>query len=295
MPEEKEKEQIKKIKVETFADDMAKAIESGQGSVIKQIIKEQERKEDLKEGLSVEDKKNTTYIILGVLMVIFAFVIFVVILAFKDKVFTSTIEPKFTPIIFLDKTNIIDASGMTKENLANAVFGKINTVEIAVGDVEGIYLTNNKKPVGFREFAGFIRSNMTADKEKIAFLSDNFLIGINSNAGSNLTEPSKNLFFLLQMRSISDIFLVMKEWENKMFLDLHGFFGLSINTDTNYLLTKDFEDGIVQNKNARILRDNEGNIVLMYVYVTNTSVLITNSEDTSREIITRLAASQVRK
>jgi len=170
---------------------------------------------------------------------------------------------------------------------------QINSSEIQNGEVEGIYLSNNKKPIGFREFINIIRGNIPLDK--ITFLSDNFLLGINDTTNSITFKPNKNLFFILQMRSISDVFSAMKIWENKMFLDLYGFLGILINTDNNYLLTKDFEDGIVQNKNARILKDNDGNIVLMYVFVNDTSILITNSEDTAKEIITRLAYNQIAK
>jgi hypothetical protein len=285
-----EKNQIKNQKVETYADDMAKAIESGQGSVIKSIIKEQEEKENQKEGLSIEGKKNKVFIISGILLVFLTFFVFVAVFVFRDKVLTSTVAPQFVPMIFLDKTNVIDATGLSKENLVKAVVGQVNVSGIQTGEVEGIYLTNNKKAVGFREFNTFIRGNIPLDK--ITFLSDNFLIGLNSTTN---TTTEKNLFFLLQDRSMSDIFGAMKGWENKMFFDLHGFFGIEVNADTNYLMTKDFEDGIIQNKNARILKDNNGNIVLMYVFVNDTSILITNSEATSKEIITRLANSQIAK
>ena len=197
------------------------------------------------------------------------------------------------PMIFLDKTNVVDATGLTKEKLVNTVLNQISSSEIQNGEVEGIYLSENKQAIGFREFINLIQGNIPLDK--ITFLSDNFLIGINNTKDSVSSESSKNLFFLLQMRSISDVFPAMKDWENKMFLDFHGFFNIPINADNNYLLTKDFEDGIVQNKNARILRDNDGNIVLMYVFVNDTSILITNSEDTSKEIITRLAYNQIAK
>jgi len=288
-----EKEQIKKMKVETFADDMAKAIESGEGGMIKKIIQEQEEKEILKETLSIEGKKNKVFIFSGILLVLLTFSIFYLIFIFRDKVFTTTVEPKFVPMIFLDKTNVVDATGLTKEKLVNTVLNQINSSEIQNGEVEGIYLSNNKKPIGFREFINIIRGNIPLDK--ITFLSDNFLLGINDTTNSITFKPNKNLFFILQMRSISDVFSAMKIWENKMFLDLYGFLGILINTDNNYLLTKDFEDGIVQNKNARILKDNDGNIVLMYVFVNDTSILITNSEDTSKEIITRLAYNQIAK
>ena len=97
------------------------------------------------------------------------------------------------------------------------------------------------------------------------------------------------------MRSTPDVFPAMKDWEAKIFYDLHGFFGININADTNYLLQKDFEDGIVQNKNARILHDTNGRIVLMYVYLEDGSLLVTNSETAVGEVITRLASARVKK
>ncbi len=106
---------------------------------------------------------------------------------------------------------------------------------------------------------------------------------------------NKDLFILLKYRSFSDVFAPMRSWENKMFEDLNEFFGYSISTDTSYLLTKNFEDGIVQNKNARILRDDDGNIVIMYVYTDDNSLIITNSQDATKEVIGRLASSKVRK
>ena len=80
-----------------------------------------------------------------------------------------------------------------------------------------------------------------------------------------------------------------------MLYDLHGFFGVNISADTNYLFTKDFEDGIVQNKNARILRDNEGKTVLMYVFADDNTVILTNSDAAVGEIITRLNSGQIKK
>ena len=63
-----------------------------------------------------------------------------------------------------------------------------------------------------------------------------------------------------------------------MFHDLSLLFGVSLSPETNYLFNKDWEDGVIQNKNARILKDEAGNTVLSYVFITNRNVLITNSE-----------------
>lgn len=110
-----------------------------------------------------------------------------------------------------------------------------------------------------------------------------------------IPKTGKALFLLLKVRSFTDIFNPFRAWENKIFSDMHGFFGIPINTYTSYLLTKGFEDGIVQNKNARILYDTEGEIVIMYVYVDENSIIIANTEDAVKEVMRRLAASKVRK
>lgn len=104
-----------------------------------------------------------------------------------------------------------------------------------------------------------------------------------------------DLFILLKVNSFADVFTQMRAWENKMFTDLHGFFGVDIFADTSYLLTKNFVDGVVQNKNARILYDDTGKIVFMYVYVDESSVVITNTEATTREVILRVNSSRVKR
>ena len=106
---------------------------------------------------------------------------------------------------------------------------------------------------------------------------------------------NKNFFVLIKMRSFQDIFDSVRAWENKMFYDLHSLFGVSINSNTSYLLTKNFDDGIIENKNARILYDKDGGIVLMYVFADETSLVIAGSIDAVREVMFRLSSSQLKK
>ena len=110
-----------------------------------------------------------------------------------------------------------------------------------------------------------------------------------------VNSDSRDFFILLNVLSFQDIFPVMREWENKMFQDLHGFFGYELNSETSYLLTKDFEDGIVQNKNARILYEMDGPPAFFYVFLNETHVLITNTEGATREIILRLFGSEQKR
>ncbi|MDQ3076366.1 MAG: hypothetical protein M3Q34_04560 [bacterium] len=105
----------------------------------------------------------------------------------------------------------------------------------------------------------------------------------------------KDLFILLAVKSFADVFPVMRGWEGKIFSDLHEVLGINAKGDRSYLFTKEFQDGIVQNKNARILYDNNKNIVLMYVYSDENHVIVASTEQSVKEVIERLIASKVRK
>ncbi|HNW71363.1 MAG TPA: hypothetical protein PKZ36_01370 [Candidatus Paceibacterota bacterium] len=279
-------DKIKKIEIETFADDMAKALRDSQNGSIKQIIEEQENRDEEAEELSPENKKNKILMIVGTILVFLSVIAIVIVFLFKKQIFTVEVTPQYVPIIFTDKTEFKEVSELNREQIINTISNEVNMSEFKAGGVEAIYLTKNNAVLGFRDFLKLSEFNL--DSGKIEFIKDNFLMGVSNN-------QAKNLFFLIKMRSIADVFDVMHSWEDKMFYDLHSFFGINLNANTKYLLEKKFEDGIVQNKNARVLYDNEGNIVLMYVFVENDSLVITNNENTVKELILRLASSKVKK
>ena len=277
---------IKSKNVKTYAEDMAKTIKSGEGGIIKKIIHEQEEQEAEKKNLSPESKKNKLFMLVSVALIVLAFLTIVSIVVFRQKIFTVAVAPQFVPIIFTDQNKFLEIGGLNKDKIIQTVLNEMNTAKIKVGGIEGIYLANDKNPVLLREFVKLIGGSFVPGQT--IFVSDNFLLGVVNN-------KAKDLFILLKVRSFADIFDGMKAWENKMFYDLHGFFDINITSDTNYLLTKNFEDGIVENKNARILYDKDNKIVLMYVFADENSVIITNTSEAVREIMLRLVSSQIKK
>ena len=113
------------------------------------------------------------------------------------------------------------------------------------------------------------------------------------NGGTDTARVSgEGFFILLKVRETADIFGALRAWEDKILFNLSGFFGINLSSETNYLFTKDFEDGIVNNKNARILYDKDGKIILMYIFADDNSVIITNTENAAREIMLRLTSSK---
>jgi hypothetical protein len=204
------------------------------------------------------------------------------------------VEKQFIPIIFNDQTTFLEVSGLKKDDIEQTVLNEVRATKTDVGGVEGIYLTLNKQVVGLRQFIALIKGNFVPGDNAL-FVNDNFLMG-SVLTGLKADSPTDGDFFiLLKMRSTADIFDSLHAWEGNMFSDLHGFLGIDINGDTNYLLTKGFEDGIIENKNARILYDNSGKIVLMYIFADDNSVIVTGSQNAVHEIMLRLASGQTKQ
>lgn len=294
-------EKPKNVKVETFADDMTKAIESigtGEGGFVKKIIHGEEEEDLIKSRTSSINKKSQIFMLLSFALVLLAIASVSIVYVFKNTVSTVPVAPQYKPIIFTDQNKAIEISELDIEKIIEKTREGIQNTGVKIGGIEGIYFTNNKNIIELKDF--FIKMGVSLDENNLSIFETNFLAGVNNLEESFVNtdtevKSSKNFFILLKVKSTADAFNVFHFWENKMFGDLGGFFGVPVNADTKYLLEKDFEDGIIQNKNARILYDDNGEIVIMYVYLNDTTVVFANSEKTIGEIIARLAASQIKK
>ena len=271
--------------VETLVGDMTGEIEnSAEGGLVKKIIEEEEGIEREKKNLSPESNKNKIFTFVGILLLLIA-ISMVSFLIYKNQSNTAVVVKQFTPLVFSNQSSFLEISGFKKDDIIQAVLNEKDKNIVKDGEVDGIYFTENKQVIGLRRFIALIGAGFVLDSDS-SFVSDNFLMGNVKNEG---------IFLLLKMRSPGDIFNSLRAWEPNMFTNLHDFFGINISSDTNYLLKKDFQDGIIENKNARILYDNNGNIVLMYIFADDGSVIITDSEKAADEIILRLSSGQTQQ
>jgi hypothetical protein len=272
--------------IETYAYDLAKVVVGNENGLVKMIIDEEEKQKEEKEKKSPERQKNQLFLYAGIFLIVASFIAVSLVFFFRQKIFQVEVPLQYVPIIFTDKTEFKEIAGLKKEEIIQTVLNEVNTAEFKDGGIEGVFLTADKKVVGLRAFLTLIEANL--NQTKLEFVSDGFLIGA-------VNKESKIPFILIKTRYIADIFDAMRAWENKMFLDLHKFSGIDINKETKYLLESNFEDGIIQNKNARILKDKDGKIVMIYVFADENSVIITNSELAVKEIMLRLVSSKIKK
>ena len=280
--------------IKTYAEDLAKVVEGNEPGLIKKIIEEQEKNEAFNANVSPFSKRNKLFIIFGVFLGVLAIALVSFIFVFQQKIFTTTVVPQYVPIIFTDQNQFFEISGSNKEKVISDIVAEVNKSKIQTGEVQGINLVENKKLISFKRLISFIEGNLTAGQLKP--ISDNFLMGIVNAKATDFTVPaSKNLFFLLKINFLPDAFNSLKTWEAKMLYDLHGFFSLDLNAETNYLFTKDFEDGFVLNKNARVLYDHSGQVVLMYVFIDSNYIIISKDIDTTLEVMNRIFSSKTAK
>ncbi|HEV7702501.1 MAG TPA: hypothetical protein VGO63_03630 [Candidatus Paceibacterota bacterium] len=276
--------------VKTYAEDMAHVLEDDKRGMIKKIIHGEDEHDREKRNLSPQSKKNRFFMVIGALL-LFISVAGLSYFVFQREAPSVPVERQFAPVIFSDKNTFVELSGLKKDEISKKISDEVNAATVKAGGIEGIYLTLNKDIIGLRKFLEQREASFVPGDPGI--IDDNFLIGAFK---SDIATTTPNSFFmLLKVRSITDIFAPMRAWEPKMFTDLHEFFGIPLSADTKYLLTPEFQDGIIQNKNSRILYDKDNKIVMMYVFADDTSVVITNSENATREIILRLAGSQIKK
>lgn len=295
MEEDKTKNnyEVKSGFVETLAGDMADVLQNDREGLVKKIIHGEEEHEKEKINLSPESKKNKLFMFAGIVLILLAFITLSFFI-FNQSPNTVPVEQQFVPLIFNDQSIYIEVSALTKEELARSVLNEIDATKMKAGGLKGIYLTENKQIVGLRKFIVLTKGSFVPDSNTL-FVSDNFMMGVVNTPASPGPETGAGFFILLKVRSNTDIFESLRTWEKNMLTDLHSFLGISVNSGTNYLFTKSFADGIVENKNARMLYDKDGRLILMYIFADDNSVIITDKNFAAHEIMLRLAGSQKAK
>ena len=115
------------------------------------------------------------------------------------------------------------------------------------------------------------------------------------------TLDKNHAFFIIQIDSFDRAFEGMLAWEKNMYADLKLFINktdvvITENAESGGgLITaplKSFEDVIVQNKDTRVLKNNQGDTLMMYSFIDQKTLFIVDNESTFKEILKRFEASK---
>lgn len=273
--------------VKTYAEDMAGAIGDESGGLIKNIIREEEARDQEKTAFSPDSRENRIFMALGALFLVSGLGIFGFLFIAREQALLYP-PAQLTQMIFADANSQVEIAGKDKDQIALVAKSSISASNLKRGGIEALYFTKDEALLGLRGFMESIRSNWILPDGPV--VEDNFLFGAYSDGEEG---EGGHIFILIRTRSFPDILKSLREWEGKMFLDLHDFFRLGLSAETSYLLTKDFEHGFVENKNARILYAADGTPALMYVFADENHVVIADSALAVKEVIFRLAGNKI--
>lgn len=268
--------------IRTYASDMASAIKDGQGSVVKIAMAEHKKRETELENASPESKKNIFFIVGALAYLVLGIAGFLYFFAQQTPPSVQINQTvNSTSLIFSESVRKMDVSSLSREQLESALQQEIKTAQIRLDTIENVYMINGATGSVLQTAQFFSQLKTSAPDALVRSLKPSFMFGIYN---FDTTQP----FLILKTTSRDIAFAGMLEWESKLFDDIYGIFNIDVSGNKKTLFEKKFQDALIKNRDARILRDDKGDIVLFYVFTDDTTIVITKDPKTLEEVVDRL-------
>lgn len=286
-----------KIKtLKTYASDMADAVRENEASVIQIALAEQKRKaqEEMYKSQEGTTGSKIKLFIGGLILIILAVGIAYFVIKQKDLQQSQVPQiKKVEAYISYDNDVSIDLTGTdTRENFIYKIDPELTKVENS-GSIKSIFL-QKKSGTDFKnlKFTDFVSiANISAPGSFIRAVSEDYMLGTYQKGDGTGKAHS---FLILKATDYNRAFAGMLEWEKTMLYDLFPLFHIDISGDNKYLLDKPFGDIIIDNKDARILYDKNGNDLMYYIFLNKDMLIITDSKEAIKEIGNRLMAKNAK-
>ncbi len=271
----------------TYSTDLAKAVRKDEMAVIKVALEQELLRKEEESTNSPASSRNKTYITLGIL---------IILLTLGGVAGTYYIKKNRTPDVVITETKIptlINAEGTTSIEVGGLADSKIieitkSTIANVAGQenqITNIYFTDSrsgaKKIIPTNEFLAGMKSAIP--QALIQTLSANFMLGLFTK--DNLHHP----FLILKTNDFQTAFANMYDWEKNLFSDFFLPFSLPSNADN---FTTKWTDLLVENKDTRVLKQDDGTIILLYGFADDKTLIITDGQESFKEVITRVQSTR---
>lgn len=275
-------------KLHTYAGDFGQSIQGERGDIIRRAIKEEEQNRAVAETSAVTSKQNMLMLV-GSILAFIAGVGAIAYFAISNR--PKTIEPvdnRIQSIVFADTSKEIPLTGLSKEQFIAKARTELST-DMSDGSIRYVFLTDTRDGMkylaGAKTFLTLLASN--APELLTDGLGTTFMLGAYAINGEN--EP----FIIFTTNSYNDAFAGMRGWERRLFDDVYQLFAIPTFGDNSQLFAATFEDTLIKNKAARILRDSTEEIEFLYAFPDDATIIITTSPAALEELTLRLTAQKV--
>jgi len=292
IPKSNNKDSLKTVR--TYLSDMADTVRENDISVIKVALAEQNKhaREDLYRKAEGTPVSRTIWIIGGLILVLVSIVGTYYVLQKKEKENIPVVVVKDEAVIAYDETSSLEINDTDYlvDKLKNHL-KQISTSE-SNNSIDNILISQNINGVKEKLSVAniFSRLNLSASSSLIRSLSDLYMVG----AYTKNATGSPNLFLIFKSNEYDYTYAGMLDWENTLSSDMFYLFDLKTGETKLQLETRKWKDVIISNRDARVLYNEENKPILYYMFADKDSLVITDNEDTLKEIITRLIIKNVK-
>lgn len=283
--------------IRTYKGDLESAVQNDHLSSINIAIAEnkkmheQIRDESMEAQPANDYSKNKIILFVSLILIIIGIIGIAVAYLINAKNTSPAIVTQELPsLITTEYKGELNIDSIAKNKFVSALSSKLNDTQITVNNFSNIYITSGtstaKKLVNSSEFVSLAGFKMS-DLIKRTLLPD-FMVGTYS-FGKNLP------FVIFKTSSFENTYAGMLDWEKDLEENFRLLFRLSGYEKSGGILTeltptnyKKFEDGVIINKDVRLLRGDDGQIMLLYGIIDKETIVITVNDVAFKEIINRL-------
>ena len=278
------------IGIRTYSADIADIMRREKGSVIKIALAEQERRNAYKETKDPTSTRNLIVILLGVVFIVSGILIFVYTIINRDAPISVSAPIGSPSLIYSENQTQTDITSMTRGNFFTAIHNTLKADFAENETITNMFITNQSS-IG----KSLISVNILFDKlgirvpeSLINSLTGQFMLGVYK------VEDKGNLFLILKVKDFNQSFSARKDWEVSMVNDLVRLFKIDPKSFSGDIFLKEFKNSLTFNKESRNLYDENGALVLSYVYLDRNTILITNHSPSVEEIIKRINSQSIK-
>ena len=305
LPDERKNSSLKTVR--TYRDDATSSIQDKNLSVVSIAAAESKKRSAQERHLQPEHMGESPTFLKSLTIVVVSLVLIVsgiAVSTFFYKAFKEgsgiAARKEITSLIFADVQKEIDISELSRAPLLARLNSERLEVNTTLGGIAHLLLTEKglnslQRTVSSERFLRRVSSNIP--DRLIRSLDDEFMLGIHV-LGKN------HPFLVFKTSSFENAFASMLDWEETMNEDLSPLFGDKLSEITarstaqaqgsstvpppRIFIPRIFNDVIIRNNDTRILRDDRGDIALIYGFPRVDTIIVTTNENTFFEVFKRL-------
>ena len=285
----------------TYRDDVVEAVKQG-ATIATAAAAETERRARAQEKVEVPSRASSVSLHRVLLFGGIAFVVLLMgvsawLFFTRENNAPQTFTEQPPAFIFVEAKTELPTEGSEGGSLLARLAQSVTGSHLILGAVEQFYPTSLSGDVAHllttQEFLSALKTG--APDSLARSLSPQFLFGVHVFNGNQPLLVFKTL-------SYDNTFSAMLRWEESMQRDLAPAFGTALETldrgtiatSTDAILSATaFEDAVIRNKDARVLRSRNGSIVLLYSFVDHETLVITTNEYTLAEVVSRMQSARL--